>query len=234
MAPATQPPTGSTPPSHGDRDCRRTDVAGKIHGYYAAATFADAQIGTVLDELHKLGLEKNTIIVLWGDHGWHPGDHGIWTKHTNYEQATRIPLLVIAPGVTPPGSVSKQPVESVDIFPHAGRTRRPARAHGPRPIDGLSRVPVLRDPAKIIRDHASHCYPRGPFMGRAIRTQRYRLVEWKLPGTVQLELYDYETDPLETQNFAATEPKIVAQLRAMLARQPEALVKPPVGPAEKR
>ena len=95
---------------------------------------------------------------------------------------------------------------------------------GPQPIDGLSCVPVLRDPAKIIRDPASHCYPRGPFMGRAIRTQRHRLVEWKLPGT----------DPLETQNLAATQPKIVAQLRAMLARQPETLVKPPVGPAEKR
>ena len=133
MAPATQPPTGSTPPSHGDRDCRRTDVAGKIHAYHAAATFADAQIGRVLDELHKLGLEKNTRIVLWGD-------HGIWTKPTNYEQATRTPLLVIAPGATPPGSVSKQPVESVDIFPHAGRTRRPASA--PRPA--AHRRPELR------------------------------------------------------------------------------------------
>ncbi len=157
MAPATQPPTGSTPPSHGDRDCRRTDVAGKIHGYYAAATFADAQIGKVLDELHKLGLEKNTRIVLWGD-------HGIWTKPTNYEQATRIPLLVIAPGATPPGSVSKQPVESVDIFPTLAELAALPAPRGPQAIDGLSRVPVLCDPAKIIRDPASHCYPRGPFM----------------------------------------------------------------------
>ena len=217
MAPATPPPTGSTPPSHGDRDCRRTDVAGKIHAYHAAATFADAQIGRVLDELHKLGLEKNTRIVLWGD-------HGIWTKPTNYEQATRTPLLFIAPGVTPPGSVSKQPVESVDILPTLAELAGLPAPRGPQPIDGLSCVPVLCDPAKIIRDPASHCYPRGPFMGRAIRTQRHRLVEWKLPGT----------DPLETQNLAATQPKIVAQLRAMLARQPETLVKPPVGPAEKR
>lgn len=209
-----------------------------IHAYYAAATFADAQIGKVLDELQKLGLEKNTIIVLWGDHGWHLGDHGIWTKHTNDEQANRIPLLVIAPGVTQPGSASKQPAESVDLFPTLAELAGLPAPRGPQPIDGLSLVPVLRDPAKIIRDHASHSYPRRPLMGRAIRTQRYRLVEWKLPGadpsTAQLELYDYETDPLETQNLAATEPKIVAQLRAMLARQPEALAKPPVGSAEKR
>ncbi len=131
-------------------------MAGKIHASYAAATFADAQIGKVLDELHKLGLEKNTRIVLWGD-------HGIWTKPTNYEQATRIPLRVIAPGVTPPGSVSKQPIESVDIFPTLAELAGLPAPRGPQPIDGLSCVPVLRDPAKIIRDPASHCYPRGPF-----------------------------------------------------------------------
>jgi iduronate 2-sulfatase len=202
-----------------------------IHAYYAAATFADAQIGKVLDELQRLGLEKNTIIVLWGDHGWHLGDHGIWTKHTNYEQANRIPLLVIAPGVTQPGSASKQPAESVDLFPTLAELAGLPAPRGPQPIDGVSLVPVLRDPAKIVRDHACHCYPRGPLMGRAIRTQRYRLVEWKLPGTdpatAQLELYDYETDPLETQNLAATKPGIVTQLRAILARHPEALAKPP-------
>ena len=72
-----------------------------IHGYYAATTYADAQVGRVLDELDRLKLAENTIIVLWGDHGWHFGDHGIWTKHTNYEHANRIPLVIIAPGMKP-------------------------------------------------------------------------------------------------------------------------------------
>src|SRR5690606_14398255 len=67
-----------------------------IHGYYAAASYADAQIGRVVDELDRLKLADSTLIVLWGDHGWHLGDHGIWCKHTNYEQAARIPLVIVA------------------------------------------------------------------------------------------------------------------------------------------
>ena len=77
-----------------------------VHGYYASVSYVDAQIGKVVDELERLGLANDTIVVLWGDHGWHLGDHGMWTKHTNYEQATRIPLLVVAPGVARPGSHS--------------------------------------------------------------------------------------------------------------------------------
>jgi iduronate 2-sulfatase len=91
----------------------------------------------------------------------------------------------------------------------------------------VSLVPVLRDPAKIIRDHAYHCYPRGERMGRAIRTERYRLIEWKKPGapadTAEFELYDYEQDAQETKNLAASQPEIVAELRAILARHPEAV-----------
>ena len=75
-----------------------------IHGYYASTSFVDAQIGRVIDELDRLGLADNTIIVLWGDHGFHLGDLGIWTKHTNYEQANHIPLLIIAPGITQAGA----------------------------------------------------------------------------------------------------------------------------------
>ena len=88
-----------------------------IHGYYASTSYVDAQIGRVLDGLEELGLDKNTIVVLWGDHGFHLGDLGIWTKHTNYEQANRIPILIAAPGVTSAGSSTRQLAQSVDIFP---------------------------------------------------------------------------------------------------------------------
>lgn len=196
-----------------------------IHGYYAGTTFVDAQIGRVIDELHRLELAENTIIVLWGDHGFHLGDHGIWTKHTNYEQANRIPILLIAPGVTKPGSSTRQLTESVDIFPTLVELAELPTLSGPQPVDGISLVPVLKDSNARVRDHAFHCFPKQS-LGRSIRTERYRLVEWKKPGappeTAELELYDYDTDPLETRNLATETPKTVNELRAILAKYPEA------------
>jgi iduronate 2-sulfatase len=198
-----------------------------IQAYYACVSYMDAQLGRVLDELDRLGLAPNTLIVLWGDHGWHLGDHGYWTKHTNYEQANRIPLLIVAPGVAKAGAATKQLAETVDIFPTLAELAGLPAPKGPQRIDGVSLAPVLRDPAARVRDHAYHCYPRGERMGRAIRTERYRLVEWKKPGapadTAELELYDYQTDPLETKNLATTQPEVAAQLRAILARHPEAV-----------
>ena len=200
-----------------------------IHGYYAATSFSDAQVGRVIDELDRLGLADSTVIVLWGDHGWHLGDHGIWTKHTNYEEANHIPLLIIAPGVTRPGS-TKQLAETVDIYPTLAELAGLPKPEVPQPIDGLSLVPVLKDPAARIRDHAYHCFPRGERMGRAIRTERYRMVEWKKPGdpadSADIELYDYQTDNAETKNLAGENPDVVKQLREILARHPEAETKP--------
>jgi iduronate 2-sulfatase len=197
-----------------------------IHAYYACVSYVDAQIGRVLTELDRLDLARNTLIVLWGDHGWHLGDHGYWTKHTNYEQANRIPLVIVAPGVTRPGTFTRQPAESVDVFPTLAELAGLPRPDGPQPIDGVSLVPVLRDPAARVRDHAYHCYPRDGRMGRAIRTEQHRLVEWKRPGaapeSAEFELYDYAADPAERRNLAAAQPEVVARLRAILARHPEA------------
>ena len=196
-----------------------------IHGYYASTSFVDAQIGRVIDELDRLGLADNTIIVLWGDHGFHLGDLGIWTKHTNYEQANHIPLLIIAPGITQPGASTRQLAESVDIFPTLAELAQLPAPAGPQPVDGISLVPVLKDPQARVRDHAYHAFPRKT-LGRAIRTEQHRLVEWKKPGaapeSAEIELYDYAADPLETRNLAADQPDVVKRLRAILARHPEA------------
>lgn len=198
-----------------------------IHGYYAAMSYMDAQVGRVLAELERLGLSDNTIIVLWGDHGWHLGDHGIWCKHTNYEQATHIPLLVSAPQVTK-GSRTKAMVESVDIYPTLCElTSLPA----PTEVDGISFAAAVRDSNTPAREFVTHVYPRNviqrKLLGRAIRTDRYRLVEWKEFGasrdSAEFELYDYVTDPLETENIAAANMEIVAELRAKLDQQPEAM-----------
>jgi iduronate 2-sulfatase len=202
-----------------------------IHGYYASTSFADAQIGKVIDGLDRLELSDNTIVVLWGDHGFHLGDLGIWTKHTNYEQATRIPLLIIAPGVTQRGSSTEQLAESVDLFPTLSELAGLPAPKGPQPIDGVSLVPVLKSPAARVRDHAYHAYPKEK-LGRAIRTQRYRLVQWRAfdepAEAAEYELYDYQSDPLETTNLAAAKPYVVAALKQRLAKYPE-----PVDPSKK-
>jgi len=208
-------------PAKGDLadDTQRT----LIHGYYAAMSYMDAQLGRVIDALDAAGLAKNTIIVLWGDHGWHLGDHGMWCKHTNYEQATRIPIILIAPGVSKAGTKTASQIETVDIYPTlcelAGLTP-------PKNLDGKSFVSVLKDPTTATRDHAIHVYPRGERMGRAIRDARYRLVEWKKPGaapeSAEIELYDYKNDPEETKNLAKDLPDEVARLRKILAAHPEA------------
>lgn len=195
-----------------------------IHGYHACVSYMDAQLGRVLDTLEQTGLEKNTIIVLWGDHGWHLGDHGMWCKHTNYEQAARIPLIVAAPGfVRSGGTKSMALVESVDLYPTLSEL---AGLPAPKGVDGISFMSVLKDPSTKTKEAISHVYPRGERLGRAIRTARYRLVEWKKPGaaseTATHELYDYDADPLETKNLAQEQPNVVTQLLSILAKQPEA------------
>ena len=198
-----------------------------IHGYHAAVSYMDAQLGKVLDEFDRLGLATNTIVLLWGDHGWHLGDHGSWCKHDNYEQATRIPLIITAPGVTKPNTrATNALVETVDIYPTLAELAGLPPPQVPQGIEGKSFVAALRDPNLGTKNYLYHVYPRGERIGSAVRTTRYRLVEWKVPGraadTAELELYDYEKDPLETKNLAAEQPEVVARLRAMLAKLPEA------------
>src|SRR6185369_6232380 len=196
-----------------------------IHGYHAAVSYVDAQLGRVLDELDRLGLAANTIIVLWGDHGWHLGDHGMWSKHSNYEEATHIPLLIVAPGVTKPGTRTRALAETVDLYPTLCALAGLPEPELPQKLEGRSLVPVLKRPSRAGKEAIFHVFPRsrrgdGEILGRAVRTERYRLVEWKKSGaaseTADLELYDYKTDPLETKNLAPGQPKVVSKLRALL------------------
>jgi iduronate 2-sulfatase len=193
-----------------------------IHGYHAAVSYMDAQLGRVLDALDDTGLAKGTIIVLWGDHGWHLGDHGMWCKHSNYEQAARIPIIVVAPGVAEAG-VSKELAESVDIYPTLCNL---AGLPVPEGLDGTSFDATLKDPSAATKEAVIHVYPRRNMIGRAVRTARHRLVEWKRPGadaeSAIVELYDYEADPDETKNLVHQQPEVVAALRAILANEPEA------------
>ena len=212
------PSSGTLPP-----ELQRT----LIHGYYAATSYMDAQAGRVLEELDRLQLTQNTIVVLWGDHGWHLGDHGIWCKHTNYEQAARIPVIVSAPGGKT-GVKSKSLIETVDLYPTIVEL---AGLPAPKGLDGKSFFQTVRDEAIPARDHVIHVYPRstkehGNLLGRAIRNEQYRFVEWKKPGDAsgkaEFELYDYLADPLESVNLASKHPAVVASFQSILAKHPEA------------
>lgn len=189
-----------------------------MHGYYAATSYVDACVGRVLQALDSSGLADSTIIVVWGDHGYHLGDHGIWGKHTNFELAARIPLMVAMPGKA--GAVSSALVETVDIYPTLAAL---AGLTAPQGLDGRSFAALFDNPTAPHRDHVTHVYPRGDLLGRAVRTDRYRLVEWNkigaAPERAMIELYDYQADPDEKTNLVSAQADISAKLQTLLAQQ---------------
>lgn len=207
-----------------------------IHGYYAGVSYVDAQIGKVLSSLETLNLDENTIVVVWGDHGYHLGELGIWTKHVNYELANRIPVIMAGPGIGKHGSSTNQILETVDIYPTLVELAGLERPHVSQPLDGMSMTMVLKNPRLEIRDHAYHSFPRGGRLGRAIRTERYRMVEWKKIGspenTATYELYDYKNGIVETKNIADEQPDVLEMLKAILARHPEAAPNRPLSPPQ--
>ena len=167
------------------------------HGYYACVSYVDAQIGKVLDALRRLDLDRHTIVVLWGDHGYALGDAGRWCKGTNWDLDTRVPLMIRTPGLAQPGRPAAGIVEYVDVYPTLAEL---AGLPAPSYLAGRSLVPLLQDPARPGRDFALSQFSR-PFnagapetMGYSIRTatQRYtRWVKWPARETIAEELYDY-------------------------------------------
>jgi iduronate 2-sulfatase len=174
------------------------------HGYYACVSFVDAQIGRLLDALDRLGLRDNTIVVLWGDHGWHLGEHTLWGKQTNFEDATRAPLILSAPRTPAAGRKTDALVEFVDIYPSLCELAAlPRPAH----LEGTSFGPLLETPARAWKTAAFSQYPRPGLMGYSMRTDRHRLTLWqalKDPTEVKaVELYDHQADPGEDRNIAS-------------------------------
>jgi arylsulfatase A-like enzyme len=185
------------------------------HAYAACVSYVDAQVGKVLAELERLGLADNTIVVLWGDHGWHLGEHGIWGKHTLHEVALRSPLVVRVPKMASPGVATSGLVEAVDIFPTLAGLCELGPVTG---VDGASFAPLLADPGAAGKPAAYGFWSAG--RGHSIRTDRYRLTQYTergAPGRLaQVELYDHQSDPEETDNIAAMHPEIVRDLSTKL------------------
>ncbi|MEM1166519.1 MAG: sulfatase [Planctomycetota bacterium] len=196
------------------------------HGYYACVSYIDTQVGRLLDALDASGEADQTVIVLWGDHGFHLGDHGMFCKHTNFEMATRVPLIFTAPQVAANTAPHRGPVEFVDVFPTLCDL---AGIPAPEGLHGLSLRPAMIDIERDVKPIAVSQYPRNhtsanALMGYSVRDRRFRYTEWRRsdglgPGTgrvVHRELYDYETDPHETRNVA-DDPTYAAE-RARLAK----------------
>jgi iduronate 2-sulfatase len=171
------------------------------HGYAACVSYADAQVGKVMAELDRLGLRENTVVMLWGDHGYKLGEFGAWCKHTNFELDTHVPLIVSAPGFAK-GARSEAFVEIVDIFPTIAQL---TGGKIPSGRDGKSLEPVLRDPRSDFRPFALTQYSRGSTMGYSLRDERWRYTEWIQAGTKKIvarELYDHRDTQLPQRNLA--------------------------------
>jgi iduronate 2-sulfatase len=193
------------------------------HGYFASVSYIDAQIGRLLDQLDHLGLAQNTIVVLWGDHGWKLGEHNSWGKMTNYEIDTRVPLIVRAPG-TPSGQTCEGLVEFVDLYPTLCEL---AQVPAPAALEGRSFAPLLRQPRQPGKSAIFSQYLRNgiwtasdgvEYMGYCVRTKRHRYVEWFNWNSKQFaasELYDLARDPQENHCLPG-EPRLRQQLAKLL------------------
>jgi arylsulfatase A-like enzyme len=193
-----------------------------IHSYFACISYMDAQVGKVLAELDRLGLRKNTVVILWGDHGYQLGEHGTWNKRTNWEVCARVPLMISVPGQRHAGEKANALVELVDMYPTLAEL---CHLDPPAGLEGKSFVPLVENPQAEWKQGAFTTYYKplpemGKGFGRAMRTDRYRFVEWSGPKSKKVvrELYDEMNDPLEKVNIAdrPENAELVAKLAALL------------------
>jgi uncharacterized sulfatase len=169
-----------------------------IAAYYASISFMDEQLGRVLDALERLGLRENTIIVLWGDHGWHLGEKGMWAKGTLFDVSTRAPLIIVDPRKRTAGQASPRTVQFVDIYPTLVQLSGLSMPPG---LEGVSLVPLLEDPHKGWDKPAFSAVAREDWLGRSVCTEQWCYMEWD-EGYRGTELYDLQADPHQTRNLA--------------------------------
>jgi len=221
--PAVPNPTGTSGYGHGSGECFKyqfpfdksarplsAEKARQLkQAYYACVSYVDVQIGKVLDQLEKSGLADNTVVALWGDHGWHLGEHAVWGKHTPLERSLRSPLIIRVPGMKQPGRSTDALCETVDILPTLVDVCRPTKPQSCFKLGGTSLAPALADPSATVKDAAY-----GYWSGRTVRTDRYRLIAKPAGGDgyKSIELYDHQEDPLETKNIADDNPELTEQL----------------------
>jgi iduronate 2-sulfatase len=185
------------------------EFALEVRKHYAACvSYADAQVGKLLAKLEQSGAADNTIVILWGDHGWHLGEHAIWGKHSLFEESLRSPLIVSYPGLPAPGKSTDAMVETLDLFPTlCDLTGLPE----PSFADGVSLRPILENASSS--GHPAFSYKPG---ADTIRTDTHRLV---LHKDGYAELYDHTSPERETKNIAESNPALVRKLSQQLQQR---------------
>ncbi len=190
------------------RDCKRA--------YYATISMLDDQVGRLMEAMDRLKLWESTIVVFWSDHGYHLGEKGLWMKQSLYEESARVPLIVVAPGAKGNGTSCARTVELLDVYPTLADL---AGLEAPKGLEGASLRPLLDDPKRAWERPAFTQVQRGGYPGYAVRTERWRYVEWD-DGAKGAELFDHDADPRETKNLAAdpAHAKVVEELKAHVKR----------------
>lgn len=214
-----------------DRAFTEKEIRHFRHGYYASISFMDAQIGEILDALEESSLAENTLIVFTSDHGFHIGEQTLWGKTSNFELDARVPLIIADPGQPAShGKVTKSLVELVDLYPTMAEAAGISDDLDNR-LEGVSLVPVLKDPKYSVKDAALTQHQQ-PFYGSrdnwkawgySMRTDRWRYTEWRAingGAVIARELYDHNADPKETQNQSDNPDyrSVLPQLKAGLAK----------------
>lgn len=190
------------------RECKRA--------YYAAISFVDAQIGKLLDAVERLKLTDNTIVIFWSDHGYHLGEHGLWMKQSLFEESARVPMILSTPWLKTRGQTCPRTVEFLDVYPTLADL---AGLIPPNNLGGVSLRPLLDNPQKPWNRPAFTQVQRGNFPGYAVRTERWRYIEWD-DGQQGAQLYDEKTDPHEYNNLAG-DPKhaaVVAEMKTLIRK----------------
>ncbi|MEO1012449.1 MAG: sulfatase [Bacteroidota bacterium] len=181
------------------------------HAYIASISYIDAQVGKLWEELKALGLDKNTIIVIWGDHGWHLGDQQVWGKHTLFENALKSTLIIKTPSLEQQVGGLDHIVETVDIYPTLLEL---CGLEAKYPLDGESFVDIMKGEPLRGKGFAYSYFKNGI----SLRTPKYRLTQYFRKEEPTVELYDHSADSLETGNIAGEHPEIVQRLLPLLQK----------------
>ena len=181
------------------RDATEDEARQMIRAYWASISWVDWNVGRVIAELDKLGLRENTVILFWGDHGYHLGEKGKWAKHGSlFEVGARVPLIVLAPGAKGNGTASPRPVQALDLYPTLCEL---CELKPPAELEGHSLKTLLDDPDANWEHPAYTVFGNGKRLGVAVRTEKYRYVEYD-SGSAGVMLLDPAADPTESKNLA--------------------------------